>query len=122
MPRRLHVVVTQERFEELAAEALDGLPDWVLEALDNVQVLVEEFPPPDQPNLLGLYHGVPLLHRGWAYSGAMPDRITLYQHTIERVARGNEERLRRVVAHTVAHEVAHHLGITDERLLEIDAY
>ena len=115
-------MVTQERFEELAAEALDGLPDWVLEALDNVQVVVEERPPPDQPSLLGLYHGVPLLNRGWGYSGAMPDRITLYQHTIERVAHGSEERLRRVVAHTVAHEIAHHLGISDERLLEIDRY
>jgi predicted Zn-dependent protease with MMP-like domain len=115
-------VVTAERFEELAGAALDGLPDWVLEALDNVQIVVEAAPPPGQPNLLGLYHGVPLLHRGMHYSGAMPDRITLYQRTIERVARGSEERLRAVVAHTVAHEVAHHLGITDERLLEIDAY
>ena len=115
-------MATEERFEELASEALDGLPAWVLEAMDNVQVVVEDLPPPDQPNLLGLYHGVPLLNRGWHYSGAMPDRITLYRRTIEAVAGRNEERLRRVVAHTVAHEVAHHLGISDERLLEIDAY
>src|SRR5215212_3121101 len=115
-------MVTQDRFEELASEALDSLPAWVLEALDNVQVVVEDVPPPDQPNLLGLHHGVPLLHRGWPYSGAMPDRITLYRRTIEAVAGGSEERLRRVVAHTVAHEVAHHLGISDARLLEIDAY
>ena len=115
-------MVTQERFEELASEALDGLPAWVLEAMDNVQVVVEDRPPYDQPNLLGLYHGVPLLNRGWHYSGAMPDRITMYRRTIEAVAGRSEERLRRVVAHTVAHEVAHHLGISDERLLEIDAY
>jgi predicted Zn-dependent protease with MMP-like domain len=115
-------MASPERFEELAAEALDALPSWVLLVLDNVQVVVEDRPPHDQPGLLGLYHGVPLLHRGWQYSGAMPDRITLYQRTIEAVAGPNEERLRRVVAHTVAHEVAHHLGITDERLLEIDAY
>ena len=115
-------MVTQERFEELASEALDRLPAWVLEIMDNVQVVVEDLPPPDQPGLLGLYHGVPLLHRGWHYSGVMPDRITLYRRTIERVAGPDEDRLRRVVAHTVAHEVAHHLGITDERLLEIDRY
>ena len=115
-------MVTPERFEELASEALDGLPDWVLEAMDNVQVVIEDRPPPDQSNLLGLYHGVPLLNRGWHYSGVMPDRITLYRRTIEAVAGHDEERLRRVVAHTVAHEVAHHLGISDERLLEIDAY
>jgi predicted Zn-dependent protease with MMP-like domain len=115
-------MVSRERFEELASEALDGLPSWVLQAIDNVQVVVEDVPPADQPGLLGLYHGVPLLHRGWHYSGVMPDRITLYQRTIEVVAGSTEERLRRVVAHTVAHEVAHHLGISDERLLEIDAY
>jgi predicted Zn-dependent protease with MMP-like domain len=115
-------MVSAHRFEELAAEALDALPPWVLQALDNVQVVVEDAPPPDQPGLLGLYHGVPLLYRGWHYSGAMPDRITLYQRSIESVAGANEERVRRVVARTVAHEVAHHLGITDERLLEIDAY
>jgi predicted Zn-dependent protease with MMP-like domain len=115
-------VVTRDRFEELASEALDGLPPWVLEIMENVQVVVEDLPPPGQPNLLGLYHGVPLLHRGWGYSGAMPDRITLYRRTIEAVAGSDEDRLRRVVAHTVAHEVAHHLGISDERLLEIDRY
>jgi predicted Zn-dependent protease with MMP-like domain len=115
-------VVSRERFEELTAEGLDRMPTWVLEVMDNVQIVVEELPPPDQPGLLGLYHGVPLLNRGWHYSGAMPDRITLYRRTIEAVAGPNEERLRRVVAHTVAHEVAHHLGISDARLLEIDAY
>ena len=115
-------MVSQERFEELCAEALDGLPEWVLQIMDNVQVVVEDLPPRDQPNLLGLYQGVPLLNRGWHYSGVMPDRITLYQRAIEAVAGHDEARLRRVVAHTVAHEVAHHLGISDERLLEIDAY
>ncbi len=115
-------MVSQERFEELTAEALDGLPAWVLDVMDNVQVMVEALPPPGQPRLLGLYQGVPLLNRGFHYSGAMPDRITLYRRSIEAVAGTDEERLRRVVAHTVAHEVAHHLGITDERLLEIDAY
>ncbi|MEP6476754.1 MAG: metallopeptidase family protein [Actinomycetota bacterium] len=115
-------MVSEERFEELAAEALDGLPAWVLDIMDNVQVVVEEDPPSGQPGLLGLYHGVPLLNRGFHYSGVMPDRITLYRRVIEAVAGPDEERLRRVVAHTVAHEVAHHLGITDERLLEIDAY
>jgi len=115
-------MVTRDRFEELAGEALDRLPAWVLDAMDNVQVVVEDDPPPDQPHLLGLYHGVPLLHRGFHYSWVMPDRITLYRRTIEAVAGPSEERLRRVVARTVAHEVAHHLGITDERLLEIDAY
>ena len=87
-----------------------------------MQVVVEERPPHDQPRLLGSTTACRWLHRGWQLPGAMPDRITLYQRYDRAVAGPNEERLRRVVAHTVAHEVAHHLGITDERLLEIDAY
>jgi predicted Zn-dependent protease with MMP-like domain len=112
----------EDRFEALAAQALDGLPVWVLDAMKNVEVLIEAHPPPGQPNLLGLYHGVPLTKRGRGYSFVPPDTITLYRATIERVAGPDPERLRRVVAHTVAHEVAHHFGISDERLIEIDAY
>jgi predicted Zn-dependent protease with MMP-like domain len=111
-----------ERFEALVAQALDGLPSWVLETMENVEVLIEDRPPRDQPGLLGLYHGIPLTKRGGGYSFVPPDTITLYRSTIERISGNDAERLRRVVAHTVAHEVAHHFGISDERLVEIDAY
>jgi len=111
-----------ERFMQLAAEAMDGLPAWVHDAMENVEVLLEDRPPPGQPGLLGLYQGVPLAKRGTHYSGALPDRITLFRETIERQARGSDERLRRIVAHTIAHEVAHHFGISDDRLREIGAY
>lgn len=114
--------ITRERFEQLAAEALDGLPDWVREAMSNVEVLVEDLPPPDQRNLLGLYHGVPLTERGSHYSWVAPDTITLYRATIMGVAGHDEERVREQVARTVVHEVAHHFGISDERLHELDAY
>jgi predicted Zn-dependent protease with MMP-like domain len=112
----------EERFMDLAAEAVDGLPEWVHDAMDNVEVFVENLPPPDQPGLLGLYHGVPLSKRGSNYAGALPDHITLYRAPIEQIARGSEERLRRIISHTVAHEVAHHFGISDDRLREIGAY
>jgi predicted Zn-dependent protease with MMP-like domain len=114
--------ITRERFEELVAEALDELPAWVVETMDNVSVQVEELPPRGQPTLLGLYHGVPLSERGRGYTNVLPDTITLYRATIMRVAGHDEARLRGVVAHTVAHEIAHHFGISDERLLDIDAY
>ena len=116
------MATSEERFMELAADAVDGLPEWVRDAMDNVEIFVEDLPPPDNPGLLGLYHGIPLSKRGINYGGAVPDSITLYRRPIERVAGGNDERLRRVVAHTIAHEVAHHLGISDERLREIGAY
>ena len=115
-------MTSEERFMELAADAVDGLPEWVRDAMDNVEIFVEDLPPPDNPGLLGLYHGIPLSRRGINYGGAVPDSITLYRGPIEREARGDDERLRRVIAHTIAHEVAHHLGISDERLREIGAY
>jgi predicted Zn-dependent protease with MMP-like domain len=116
-------VVDRRRFEELVAEALDGLPAWVLERIENVEVIVEDRPPRGEPGLLGLYRGIPLTERGEFHTGPIfPDTITLYRRTIEREAGGDEDRLREVIAHTVEHEVAHHFGISDERLRELDAY
>ena len=65
--------ISAQRFEELVVAAMDGLPAWVLERLDNVEVLVEAEPPRGQPNLLGLYEGVPLTRRGLGYSGVPPE-------------------------------------------------
>jgi predicted Zn-dependent protease with MMP-like domain len=113
-------VIDARRFEELVAEAIDSLPRWVLDRLENVEVLVDEQPPPDEPNLLGQYRGIPLTKR-WNYAGVLPDTITLYRSTIQRSAR-DEDDLRRVIAHTVEHEVAHFFGISDDRLREMDAY
>jgi predicted Zn-dependent protease with MMP-like domain len=114
-------MVDRERFEQLVVDALDALPPWVLERLENVQVIVEERPPRGEPGLLGRYHGIPLTQRSY-YSGVLPDTITLYRWTIERVAGDDEERLKATVVHTVEHEVAHFFGISDERLRELDAY
>jgi predicted Zn-dependent protease with MMP-like domain len=111
-----------DRFEELVSDALESLPAWVRDTLDNVEVFVEDTPPTREPTLLGRYEGVPLSTRGIHYTWAMPDRISLYRSTIEAVAGADDARLRQVIAHTVAHEIAHHLGISDDRLREIDAY
>lgn len=113
--------LTREAFEELVADALDDLPAWVRERLDNVEVLVEDEPPPGQPGLLGLYEGIPLTKRGMNYFGVAPDRITLFRRTIQWQAR-NEEELRRAIGHVVVHEFAHFFGISDERLRELDRY
>jgi predicted Zn-dependent protease with MMP-like domain len=113
-------MIDRRRFEELVAEAVDSLPRWVLERLENVEVLVEERPPPGEPNLLGRYHGIPLTRRS-NYAGVLPDTITLYRSTVERSAR-DEDELRKIIAHTVEHEVAHFFGISDERLRDLGAY
>ena len=113
-------MIDRLRFEKFVAEALDSLPPWVLERLENVEVLVEEHPPHGEPNLLGRYHGIPLTKRS-NYWGVPPDTITLYRSTIERSAR-EEDELRRLIAHTVQHEVAHFFGISDERLRDMGTY
>jgi predicted Zn-dependent protease with MMP-like domain len=113
--------LTPERFEEIVADALDGLPEWVRERLDNVDVLIAPAPPPDQSGLLGLYEGVPLTRRGSGYFGFLPDRITLVRSSLLRGARTETEVVARV-RHTVVHEIAHFFGISDDRLRKIDRY
>ena len=108
-------------FERLVRDALDDLPDDIRGLMTNVAVTVEDEPPPGQ-NLLGLYEGVPWGRRGPYYSGALPDKITIYRVPLERIARGDPGRLRFLVRRTVFHEIAHHFGISDARLVEIDRY
>ncbi len=110
---------SEATFEALVAEAIDALPKWVLDRLENVQIVVEDRPPADAPDLMGLYQGIPLTERGNEYTWALPDQITLYRRTIELVAEGRPEMIRQVVTDTVVHEVAHFFGISDERLHEL---
>jgi predicted Zn-dependent protease with MMP-like domain len=114
-------MATRERFDELVVEAVDALPAWVRERLDNVEILVEDGSPPGRAGLLGLYEGIPLTQRGSNYFGVLPDRITLFRSNLERLA-ADEAALRSLVRHTVVHEVAHFFGISDERLVEMDRY
>ncbi len=102
-------------------EALASLPAELRGAISNVAIVVEDESPPGE-RLLGLYQGVPLTSRGSGYSGALPDKITIYRGPLERLARGDEARLRAEVRRVVLHEVAHHFGISDERLVELDRY
>ncbi|MBV8235252.1 MAG: metallopeptidase family protein [Acidimicrobiia bacterium] len=108
--------VPRERFEELVADALDGIPEELGRYMDNVAVFVEDVPP--EPRLLGLYQGVPLTARGISYSGTMPDRISIYRRTICAVSNSEAEVVNQV-RRTVIHEVAHHFGIGDRRLREL---
>jgi predicted Zn-dependent protease with MMP-like domain len=115
------VNASREQFEELVVDAIDTLPGWVRDRLDNVEVLVEDEPPAEGPGLLGLYEGIPLTRRGMGYAGVLPDRITLFRANLQRSAR-DEEDLKGIVRHTVVHEFAHFFGISDDRLRELDRY
>ncbi len=109
------------RFEEYAQEALDSLPSDLRAQMSNVEIVVDDEPPPGQP-LLGLYQGVPLTRRSSHYGGVLPDKITIYRGPLVRLYGHDTETLRREVRRVVLHEVAHHFGISDERLIEIDRY
>ncbi|SIN27058.1 Predicted Zn-dependent protease, minimal metalloprotease (MMP)-like domain [Micromonospora cremea] len=109
------VEMTRERFEELVGDALDEVPEELLGLMSNVVILVEDDPPPGEPDLLGLYEGHALTDRGWDYSGVLPDRILIYRRPILRIC-DNDEDVVDEVAVTVVHEIAHHFGIDDARL------
>jgi predicted Zn-dependent protease with MMP-like domain len=122
------VHVSLERFEELVADALDSLPEPFASHLDNVQVVVEDWPSPEQIGglvgggmLLGLYEGVPQTKRGPGYTFVLPDKITIFREPIMRHS-DDEDDLTEQVKHTVIHEIAHHFGISDDRLRELGAY
>jgi predicted Zn-dependent protease with MMP-like domain len=109
------VEMSPARFEALVADALDEVPQALLDLMDNVVILVEDEPPHGEPNLLGLYEGHALTDRGWDYSGVLPDRIFIYRRPILAFC-DDEDEVVEEVAVTVVHEIAHHFGIDDERL------
>ncbi len=111
--------MSREEFEDAVRDALDEIPEELARQMDNVVVLVEDDPPPEDPELLGLYEGVPLTERGefWA-AGALPDRITIYRRPTLALCDSRDEVVDEVAV-TVVHEIAHHFGIDDERLHEL---
>ncbi len=119
------VRVSTERFEELVREAMESLPDQFWDRLDNVIVMVEQWPTREQldyhglgpgETLFGLYEGIPLTERG-SYAPPVPDKITIFQEPLQRHCHSEAELIDEV-RDTVVHEVAHFFGIDDERLHE----
>jgi predicted Zn-dependent protease with MMP-like domain len=109
------VEMSSERFEELVADALDEVPQELLDLMDNVVILVVDDPPEHEPNLLGVYEGYSLTERGWNYTGVLPDRILIFRNPILGIC-VDEDDVVEEVAVTVVHEIAHHFGIDDARL------
>ena len=116
----------RSRFERLVRQALGTLPDEISAHLDNVDLVVEDWPDSGQlaghvideeDYLLGLYEGVPLTERA-DYGMVLPDKITLFQKSIEAVCSSDEGAVEQI-RDTVVHEVAHHFGIDDDRLDEL---
>jgi predicted Zn-dependent protease with MMP-like domain len=114
----MSVEMSTEEFDLLVAEALDEIPAELAALIDNCVILVEEFPPPQDSDLLGMYDGIPLTERGETYAGALPDRILIFRAPILAMCSSAED-VKEEVHITVVHEVAHHFGIEDDRLHEL---
>ncbi len=110
------------QFEAVVRETVGGLPDWVQNALDNLEILVleeaDEELDPEGEGLLGLYLGLPLPERGVEYAGELPDVIYIFRQPHLDLGLP-PDRLREEVARTLIHEVAHYFGIDDDHLDEI---
>ena len=104
-----------DAFEELVGDALDRIPGPLADLMDNVVVLVEEEPPQDDPDLLGLYVGTPLTERDSGYTFQPPDQVFVFRGPLLRMCQDSEE-LAEEIEITVVHEIAHHFGIDDEQL------
>ena len=113
------VELSLEEFEAAVSDALDQVPPELAGLMDNVVVLVEELPPPEEPqDLLGLYDGTPLTERDSWYAGVLPDRISVFRRPTLAVCDTRDEVVEEVLV-TVVHEIAHHFGIDDDRLHEL---
>ena len=118
--------LSPEVFEELVVDVLDGMPPELLKLLDNVDVVIEQWPSRRQlgraglagGTLYGLYEGVPLTHRDSGYQLIAPDKITIFQRPIERSC-VSPRQVADQVRKTVIHEIAHHFGIGEARLEEL---
>jgi predicted Zn-dependent protease with MMP-like domain len=115
-------------FEILVQNSLQKLPRRFKKKLANISVVVEDLPSQELLNemgikhgsLFGLYQGVPLTQRGWNYGNMLPDRIVIYQRTIESVAT-SPEAIEKIVQDTVIHEIGHYFGFSDKELREMEA-
>jgi len=112
------IAVSPEEFESFVHDALDAIPDELFGLLENCVVLIEDDAPADDPDLLGLYDGVPLTERDSTYSGVLPDRIFIYRNPTLAICDTVDDVIDEVHV-TVVHEVAHFFGIDDDRLHEL---
>ena len=117
--------LSEKAFRELVSDALDSLPEDITRLMQNVDVVVEDEPPPESlarlsrgDTLLGEYRGFPLTARGVNYEGALPDKISIFKGPIERSSSTPND-VREQVRRTVIHEIGHHFGLDEDRLEEL---
>ncbi|MBI3889712.1 metallopeptidase family protein [Candidatus Saccharibacteria bacterium] len=116
--------LSDEQFDTLISKAMDELPQEYITGLDNVAIVMADTPTEEQKIkmklrentiLLGLYEGIPLTQRGAGYTFVLPDKITLFKHSILRVVR-TEEELFEQIKRTLWHEIAHYYGLNHDHM------
>lgn len=118
----------EKDFEKLVEQALKETPKAVFEKMENVAIVVEKKPSSEQLRksgirygnlLLGLYQGVPQTRWGKGFGNVLPDKITIFQESIERLARSEDEILE-VLKNTIFHEIAHHFGFDEKEVRKLE--
>lgn len=121
--------MNRQAFRALVEEAIDTIPPRFARHVRNVAVVIEDEPaadllaemdiePPD--TLLGLYQGTPLTDRTWGYGNTLPDRITLFQRTIEDECEGDEDDIIVAIGETLIHELGHYFGLSEDEIMAIE--
>lgn len=119
--------LSDQQFDELITRAMDELPQEYIRGLDNVAIVMADDPTDEQLQkmkirensvLLGLYEGIPLTQRGNGYTFVLPDKITLFKHSIQKVCR-TESELFEQIKRTLWHEIAHFYGLSHKRMDQI---
>ena len=117
----------KQQFEELVIKAVEELPGEFQQKLENVDIIVEDWPSDQQLKktglkhrlqLMGLYEGVPQTKRAISYNLVLPDKITIFKRPIEDRCSSYRE-IQIAIREVVLHEIAHHFGISDQRLKEL---
>lgn len=113
--------MTNREFVRLVREAYLEMPPHVIQALDNIDVVVEEWPGPDEQDLIGeegtlfgLYQGVPVTEREGG-DPILPDRIVIYRQPILRNSSSRTEAEHEIKV-TLWHEVGHYMGLNEDDL------
>ena len=120
----------REHFERLLEETIQELPDHLYQLLEEVPLIVEDYPSralmaeldldPATNVLRGLHSGVPLTERSVEHSGTLPDRMMLFREPIMHVARWRQGQpdggLREQIRITLLHEIGHHFGLDEDDL------
>ncbi len=119
--------LSRRKFEALVAQALLTIPEEIRARMDNVGIVVEDWPDDGHyadvglepgETLFGLYEGVPLTDRGVVADPLLPDKITIFQGPLEEECKTAEE-IAEEIRKTVVHEIAHHFGIDEARLADL---